>query len=289
MTQRSQVAVIVLSLLFTQAALAQRAPAPAAKPAPAAAPAAAPAPAATPAPAPAATPAPAAAPAAAPAPAAAATPAPASEPAAEPAPAATSVSVGASTSGAAEPPAADDGGAGHDRPLMLGVLVGAGFALDDTVGNVNAEGFGLGGQVGYDLGLLYLGGRFMYFFGGSSALPTGSLAMSTWVASAEVGIDVDLGDITLRPGALVGVVGRVVDQPPMFASGGTGGFIGGSGGSSPQLAFYLAPGAALIVPLSVLSQSLEVLYVGLDVRLPLALGDRSYVALDALGALGLRF
>jgi hypothetical protein len=45
----------------------------------------------------------------------------------------------------------------------------------------------------------------------------------------------------------------------------------------------------LIVPLSFVIRSLDAFYVALDARLPLALGNRSYVSVDLLGAAGVRF
>jgi len=168
------------------------------------------------------------------------------------------------------------------RPLIsLGLLAGAGFALDDTIGNVNAEGFGIGAQAGVNLDAFFLGARFLYYFGGSDPLPTGEISMSTWLAGAEGGYDFKLAELILRPSLVLGVVARSVGQPPTFTSASTGGFIGGSGQSSPQWAFYAAPGATLLLPISLL-------YVGADFRVPLAIGDRTYVAMDILGTIGVR-
>ena len=179
-------------------------------------------------------------------------------------------------------PAAEDSGESASMRVSLGALVGAGFALDDTVGNVNAEGFGIGAQAGINLDKIFLGARFLYYLGDTSALPTGDLSMNTWLVAAEGGYDFDLSALILRPSLALGLITRIVDQPPMFTSPATGGFIGGSGGNAPQFAFYAAPGASLLLPISML-------YVGVDARVPFAIGNRTYVAMDFLGMIGLRF
>jgi hypothetical protein len=167
-----------------------------------------------------------------------------------------------------------------ERPLSMGVLFGAGFSFDHLTGSVNPMGFGLGVRAGYNLNKLFLGGRFMYYVGDASDLPTGRLAMKSWLLAAEGGYDLELGCLVLRPGLALGIASRIIDGPPSF-NGGNLGYIPGSA-SNTQVGLYLAPGASLILPI-------DAFFVGADARLHLVLGDRVSGGLELLANAGMRF
>ncbi len=162
----------------------------------------------------------------------------------------------------------------------MGVLLGVGFTFDHLVGKVDPLGFGLGLRGGYNFDKIFIGGRFMYYFGDSSALPTGNLAMKSWLIAAEGGYDLALGRFTLRPGIALGVVSRIIDGPPAFIGGGLGAIPNSS--SDTQVGLYVAPGVSLILPL-------DRFFIGADARLHFAFGDRVSGGLELLANGGMTF
>jgi hypothetical protein len=166
-------------------------------------------------------------------------------------------------------------------------LLGAGFALDDTTGDVNALGFGLGLRGGYTLEKWFVGARLMAFLGGSTQIPTGELAMSTWLLAADLGYNFDFAGMLLQPGLALGVAVRDVAGPPTFA-GATSGVVIDGADSDSDGGLYIAPGASLIVPLSMLFGDLDWVFVGGDARLHFVLGDTSYGGFELLINAGIR-
>lgn len=130
--------------------------------------------------------------------------------------------------------------------LTAGGVIGYGVETEDVQG-YNPYGFTLGLRGGYTLpGLgLHLGGRLMYYFGSTGELADTRKIESKYITvSAEVGYDIDLFVLTLRPYLGFGYAS-------LSSSGPTDTFEGG--------AFMLAPGATGIIPLGIF-------FVGADVR-----------------------
>jgi hypothetical protein len=163
--------------------------------------------------------------------------------------------------------AVDDG-----TGLLLGLLLGYGIGLED---GVNAWGFGLGLQGGYDTGLLTVGARFVYYLGGSEtqtitsiglgADSTRTIDINLWELGVEAGIDIEASAaVLLRPGLGVGLASV-------------------SSGSASEAYPYFAPGVALLYNMS------SSVYLGLDGRFQLVLADpEAAKAVIFLATLGMR-
>lgn len=173
------------------------------------------------------------------------------------------------------PPAFD---ARAGRGIELGGVAGFGWSFDDTVGAVNPLGLGLGLRGGAHIGRLYLGARAHAYLGGRSELPTGRLDMSQWLLAAEAGYDFDWGRwLVVRPGLLLGVAFFTQDGPSRSIPGG---YIGGTQDDTYGR-LYIAPGASLMWPLAQVSRDLSMLYVGLDLRLGLFVGEPTSVGIES--------
>jgi hypothetical protein len=135
---------------------------------------------------------------------------------------------------------------------------------------------------------LALGARVLYFVGGSSELPTGKVGMTSWLIAAEASYVIDLQPILLEPGVVLGIAARNVDGRPAFTDISGQSFVPGSQ-DSRRFGLYLAPGVALIVPLSLLDRTLDRFFVGGDARLDLVFGHGVSGNVQLLAQLGLRF
>ena len=162
----------------------------------------------------------------------------------------------------------DDGGVAN--PISVGLLIGYGVSLEDN--NPWGMGFGLGG--GYNIGDLFVGGRFVYYLGetvtemrgsfGISGPSTDEFTVNLWELGAEVGYDIHLGSVALRPGLGLG-----------FASV--------SGGNESEVYAYLAPGLALLYGVS------DTMYLGLDARFQAIFSELGVNGVPILATLGMRF
>jgi len=175
-------------------------------------------------------------------------------------------------------------------PVQVALMLGLGAALDDEAGSVNPLGVGIGSRASYlVLPELVVGARFMYFFGGSTALPTGKLSMTSWNLAADAAVVVPLAyAIDLEPGILLGVNSLTVKGRSMaFLEGEGSGFVGGSVDGT-EYALYVAPGAALRVGIEPFP-GFKGLFAGADVRLGLMFRDLVSASIEIMGQAGLRF
>lgn len=175
-------------------------------------------------------------------------------------------------------------------PYQAALMVGLGATLNDTAGSINPLGFGFGLRGGYRiLPEAVVGARFLYFIGGSTALPTGEISMSSWQLAAEAAYIVPLTDtIDLEPGILLGMNVLSVRGPrTAFLEGDGSGFVPGSR-EQTEAAFYFAPGAAVRIPID-LSPDIERFFVGGDARLGFQFRDVVGTSIELMGQAGIRF
>jgi hypothetical protein len=171
---------------------------------------------------------------------------------------ASTVTVAATYTGAAQ--AADGEGYGS-----VGALLGVGFVTSSNTADINPAGFGLGVRGGYTLPMnVYLGGTFVYHFGGSESFPGGDASYNMFYFGVEGGYDIAAGPVIVRPylglGDVVGHfsmpginLGPLGATPPISESSG---------------AFGLWPGVAVLYPI-------DNFFVGGDARFVIATGDNS--------------
>lgn len=185
-------------------------------------------------------------------------------------------------------------GAGVPRdpgpPFQAALMLGLGATLNDTVGSVNPLGFGFGVRGGYRiLPEVVIGARFLLFIGGSAALPTGEVSMSSWQLAAEAAYIVPLTEtIELEPGILLGMNVLTVRGPrTAFLESDGSGFVPGSRAQT-EAALYFAPGAAIRIPID-LSPEIEHFFVGGDARLGFQFRDVVGTSLELMAQVGIRF
>jgi hypothetical protein len=170
---------------------------------------------------------------------------------------------------------------------MAGVQAGllAGYGVH---GDPNFLGVGLGFRVGYAMpSNLYIGGTFIYHLGssqdyGTSILGDESVKFGIYYFGAEVGYDLYLGPVILRPMAGIGLA-------TAHASVCLGGTCASGTGSSN---LYIAPGAVLMFPVT------SSIFIGADVRYLIVTGSSytdqngatdSASALSFFGTVGMKF
>lgn len=166
----------------------------------------------------------------------------------------------------ADPPARAPG-ARRKKPISLGLLLGYGVQLDDI--GVNPWGVGFGARGGYNIGPIFLGGRFVFYLGEDPAAGGGEgSASNIWEIGLEGGYDLRAGVMTLRPGIGFGLASLVVDAP----------------GVDSTTDAYVAPGLSLLFDVS------RDIFVGVDGRVQFILAEPiGFEAMIVLGNLGMRF
>lgn len=149
------------------------------------------------------------------------------------------------------------GGHRRKKPITLGLLLGYGLDLEENF-VINPWGVGFGARGGYNVGPLFLGGRFVFYLGEEPS--------NIWELGLEAGFDLKSGAMTVRPGFGFGLANVVIDDIESQTDG------------------YLAPGLSLLFDLS------RDIFVGLDGRVQFILSDPEAVeAIILLGNLGMRF
>jgi hypothetical protein len=135
--------------------------------------------------------------------------------------------------------------------LEIGGRIG-GATSPLTVGP-NPLGLGFGARAGIDLFGFYGGASFMYYLGGSQDIPGGTQSATSTLYGVEVGYNIGIPLISLRP--QVGIGNYELD------GSGSGQFLGVSfSGSQSFNALYIEPGI-------VGTLSLGLWYVGADINL----------------------
>lgn len=168
---------------------------------------------------------------------------------------------------------------GDGRDLQLGLAIGYGFesATGDYAAHPYNLGFGL--RLGYTLDMgLFIGLGGTYYLGGTQENTTSvgvagasqENTINALTIAPEVGYDVWLGPIVLRPSVEIGALITFQSNDANF-----------SGQASSDGAMYLGPGFTVLVPL-------DEYYLGGDGRfvIPIGEGDGTF-ALSVVG--GLRF
>ena len=169
-------------------------------------------------------------------------------------------------------------------------MLGVGASFDDTIGSVNPLGFGFGIRGSYrflpDYPEFQLGGRFLYFVGGSAQIPNGDVSMSTWLLAAEATYVFPVAGLFIEPGLAFGLSARSLQGSTPFID--QGGFVPGSDPRT-DVGFYLAPGAAVCIPLSLMAPELALWFIGADLRLEMVFGEGFSGSISAMAQGGLRF
>jgi hypothetical protein len=175
--------------------------------------------------------------------------------------------------------------------IQAAILLGVGASFDDTPGSVNPLGFGFGLRGSYrflpDYPEFSAGGRFLYYVGGSGPIPNGEVAMSSWILAAEGTYVFPLAGVLLEPGLALGLSGRAIEARTPLADA-EGGFVPGSQNRT-DVGFYLAPGVAVCLPLSLMFPDLEQFFIGADARLGMVLGHGVSGSFELLAQGGVRF
>jgi len=203
---------------------------------------------------------------------------------------------------AAEPepkpdPVFDDWGApGSDDvrvepKIQAAIMLGVGASFDDTPAAVNPLGFGFGLRGSYrflpDYPELAVGGRFLYYVGGSGSLPNGEIGMSSWILAADAVYVFPVAGILLEPSLALGLSGRAIEANTPVVDVGSGFVPGGT--TRTEVGFYLAPGASVCVPLSLMSAGLEQFFIGADARLGMVFGHGVSGSFELMAQGGVRF
>jgi hypothetical protein len=149
----------------------------------------------------------------------------------------------------------------HAFSLYAGALGGYAASTDQGPGDVNQFGVGLGASAGITLPVMpiYVGGRFLYYFGESASVTDmvadgGGVGLeldSHYVMyGVDLGYDAELGPIVLRPGL---GIGRATLKSSSTLLGNEVSLITDS-------SLYLAPSIGLIVKLGLIYVSGELRY-----------------------------
>lgn len=161
----------------------------------------------------------------------------------------------------------------------VGALLGVGFATSSNSADINPAGFGLGVRGGYTLPMnLYLGGTFVYHFGGSQNILGADVSFNMLYFGVEGGYDIEAGPVIVRPYLGLGDVIGYGSIPQVCAFG-----VCAGGGSASSSAFGLWPGVAVLYPI-------DNFFVGGDTRFVIATGDNSdFTEFSLFATGGLKF
>lgn len=152
----------------------------------------------------------------------------------------------------------------------IGLLVGYGLRFEDAA---NPWAFGLGGQATLDFGLIALSGRLAFHLGETVTMQQAAFqgnggtfqeSSNLWELGVEGGIDIDIKELTLRPG--IGLGFAVVSR-----------------GDATDARGYVAPGLALLYNVG------ESFYLGLDTRYKNVFGVTTLTGLTFMGVVGMQF
>jgi hypothetical protein len=158
------------------------------------------------------------------------------------------------------------------------LLAGVGFATSSNAGDINPAGFGLGLRGGYTLPVnVYLGGTFVYHFGGSNNVFGVEYSYNMFYFGVEGGYDIEAGPVVVRPYLGLGDVIGHVNVPPVCPFG-----VCVGGGSESSGSFGLWPGAAVLVPI-------DSFFVGGDTRFVISTDNSDFSAFSLFATGGMKF
>lgn len=175
--------------------------------------------------------------------------------------------------------------------IQAAIMLGVGASFDDTQGSVNPLGFGFGVRGSYrflpDYPEFAVGGRFLYYVGGSGSLPSGDIAMSSWILATEGTYVFPIAGVLFEPGLALGLHGRAIEVNTPLVDVDSGVVPGAS--THNEIGFYLAPGASVCIPLSLVSPDWHQFFVGADARLGMVFGHGVSGSFEAMAQGGVRF
>jgi hypothetical protein len=154
-------------------------------------------------------------------------------------------------------------------PLSFALLVGYGISFEEE----NPWGFGFGLRGGYNLGNFFVGGRLVYSLGETATRTTtgvlgGSsseeVSVSLWELGGEVGFDIHVGSVTLRPGLGIGFA-NVTD------------------GDSSEVYAHLSPGLSILLAVG------DTTFIGLDARFQAVMTELGTNGMPILATVGMAF
>lgn len=157
----------------------------------------------------------------------------------------------------------------HTVPnIYAGLVAGYTATVDLPEGQPDPMGPAIGVRAGLTLPLtaLYVGGLFLYHTGESVDVTGGKLSSSSFMLGGEVGYELGLTPLIVRPSLGIGYHNASLDQ------------LVGNGSES---SLYLSPGINLAVALG--------LMVGAELRYNAILNDAVANSVSLLGTLGLGF
>lgn len=165
------------------------------------------------------------------------------------------------------------------KPISAALFIGFGTDLGK---DFNPWGFGFGVRGGYNIGRIYVGGRFAYHFGSSAefispGLSTVEVNYSLWDLSAEGGYDFPFSEkLTVRPSLLLGVL-------RLDASSDSAVFGADVAVSAGSTKLQIAPGATLFYDIN------DDIFLGGDARIPWVVGGGSIFGFVLYATGGLHF
>jgi hypothetical protein len=134
-------------------------------------------------------------------------------------------------------------------PIDLEIAAKAGAGTNPTQDSPNPFGFGLGGRAGVDFFSFYAGVQGIYYFGsgeteGVSGFQTATVSRHAWDYGVEVGYNLSVSVLTLRPQIGIGGVS-------MSSSLSGSGFISGSTSldHANESSVYIEPGVTALISL----------------------------------------
>jgi hypothetical protein len=173
-------------------------------------------------------------------------------------------------------------------PWRIGLVLGLGTTFDDLPGKLNPLGLGIGARVDHrPLEDWIFGARFLYYFGGSENLSTGTYRTNAWLLTADAAYVINFNPVWLEPGLALGLYARAFDGAAALTT--WGGSYVPSRQSGTQLGLYVAPTVRAVVPLQVFSQDLQQLYAACDLQVGFIFGQRTSSQLEFLLHAGMRF
>lgn len=152
----------------------------------------------------------------------------------------------------------------EDKPISAGLLVGYGFSFEQGDMNRLGLGFGVRGGYTFDFGI-YAGAKFVYYLGGEETTKTSNIM----TVGVEGGYKLELDPVFFLPSLELGLSMLMFDDST--------GILDESSND-----FYLAPGLAVIYPI-------DMIFVGLDLSIPIILKDPTISGLSLMATGGLMF
>jgi len=152
----------------------------------------------------------------------------------------------------------------EDKPVSVGLLVGYGFSFEEGDMNPFGLGFGIRGGYTFDIGI-YAGAKFIYYLGGEEGTKTSNFVTVGVTGGYKLRVD----PVFFLPSLELGLSMLIFDDST--------GILDDSSND-----FYLAPGLLVVYPI-------DMIFVGLDLSIPIILKDPTVSGLSLMATGGLSF